>query len=62
MLLNVSLDQVMIGHLQEQLLEARVDADTLSAARVREQLLQTQIEQLNSDLQEAKQTHSPVGR
>ncbi|XP_038059164.1 centrosomal protein of 162 kDa-like [Patiria miniata] len=51
--------QVMIKHLQEQLLDARVDTDSLSAARVREQLLKTQVEQLNEDLREAKKSHTP---
>ena len=52
----------MIKHLQEQLLEARVDTDSLSAARVREQLLKTEVEQIMHDLNEAKKSHSPVSR
>ncbi|XP_022103502.1 centrosomal protein of 162 kDa-like [Acanthaster planci] len=59
---QIDAQQVMIKHLQEQLLQARVDTDSLAAARVREQVLKTQVEQLNEDLREAKKTHSPEMR
>ncbi|XP_013389121.1 centrosomal protein of 162 kDa [Lingula anatina] len=56
---KVDSQQVMLKHLKEQLAQADIDREQLSAARIRETALESQVKQLQDDLREAKKHHSP---
>ncbi|XP_072018835.1 centrosomal protein of 162 kDa-like isoform X1 [Amphiura filiformis] len=59
---QVESQKVLIGHLQEQLSDVRVEADTAAASRVREQVMKTQLDQLRVELHDAKKSHTPEMR
>ncbi|XP_030850451.1 centrosomal protein of 162 kDa isoform X2 [Strongylocentrotus purpuratus] len=56
---QVESHQVMVRELQDQLSEARLEVDRLQGSRVRERVMETQVEQLRQELREAKENHSP---
>ncbi|XP_063954593.1 centrosomal protein of 162 kDa-like [Lytechinus pictus] len=56
---QVETHQVMVRELQDQLSEARLEIDRLQASRVRERVMETQVDQLRVELREAKENHTP---
>ncbi|GAB1597824.1 centrosomal protein of 162 kDa-like [Argonauta hians] len=56
---KVDAQQVLVSHLQEQLANAQVDAEEMSSLKVNQVLLESRIQHLQNELEEAKSTHSP---
>ncbi|XP_033113259.1 centrosomal protein of 162 kDa-like [Anneissia japonica] len=56
---KVETQEVTIRHLQQQLSSSRISADALAVAKIQEETLKVQVEQLTTELQEAKACHSP---
>lgn len=62
LLSKVDAQQILINHLKEQLASAQVDSEKLSALKIREVVLENQVQQLEDELKEAKASYSPDRR
>ncbi|CAJ0956139.1 unnamed protein product, partial [Ranitomeya imitator] len=56
---TLSTQEILIKHLQKQVVELQKDRDTLAVLRIREEALQKEMAKLLGELKMAKECHSP---
>ncbi len=50
----------MIDHLKQQCTDGQIDSEKHSTLKIREATLESQVQQLLSELKDAKKNHTPV--